>query len=111
MALRLPRFIRLPEHSRFEYRPVYYDKRKEELEEKVNKYKEKKELIKKGDYKPEFKGKFESSYNRGETKKQKKAANVRLFGIIVFVGAIAYYIIQKADLINYMFDVLLSGKK
>lgn len=42
MALRLPRFIKLPEHSRFEYKPVYYDKRKEELEEKVNKYKEKK---------------------------------------------------------------------
>lgn len=111
MALRLPRFIKLPEHNRFEYRPVYYDKRKEELEEKINKYKEKKELIENGNYKPEFKGKFTSSITRGETKKQKKTANIRLLGIIIFVGGLAYIIIQKADLINYMFDVLLSGKK
>ncbi len=109
MALRLPRFIKLPEHSRFEYRPLYYNKRKEDLEKKVNKFKEQKELLEKEEYKPEIKGKFVSSFNRGETKKQKKAANLRLTIIIIFTAIIAYIIIQKADIINKMFDILMSG--
>lgn len=109
MALRLPQFIKLPEHTRFEYRPLYYDKRKEDLEEKVNKFKKQKELLEKGDYKPEIKGKFSRSFNRGATKKQKKAANIRLAIIIIFTAIIAYIIIQKADIINEMFDVLMSG--
>ncbi len=109
MALRLPRFIKLPEHSSFEYRPVYFNKRKEDLEKKVNRFKEEKETREKGEYKPEIKGKFVSSLNRGETKKQKKAANLRLTIIIVFTAIIAYIIIQKADIINKMFDILISG--
>ena len=109
MALRLPQFIKLPDHTRFEYRPLYYDKRKEDLDEKVNKFKKQKELLEKGNYKPEIKGKFVSSFNRGATKKQKKAANIRLTIIIVFTAAIAYFVIQKADLINKMFDILMSG--
>ncbi len=109
MALRLPQFIKLPNHSRFEYRPLYYDKRKEELEEKVNKLKKQKELLEKGDYQPEIKRKFVSSFNRTDIKKQKKAANIRLAIIVVFVTVIMFIIIQKADLINKMFDVLFSG--
>lgn len=111
MALRLPRFIKLPQHTRFEYKPLYYDKRKEDLENKVKKYKEKKVLLEKGEYTPEIKGKFSGSFNKGISKKQKKDANIRLLVIIAFLAIIAYFVIQKADIINYMFDVLLSGKK
>ncbi|MCF6366354.1 MAG: hypothetical protein L3J35_09140 [Bacteroidales bacterium] len=109
MALRLPKFIKLPNHSRFEYKPLYYDKRKEELEKKVNKYKEQKELLQKGEYKPEIKGKFNRSYNHGDTKKQKKAANIRLAIIVFFTAAIVYIILQKAEILNKMLNVLISG--
>jgi len=108
MALRLPKFIKLPEHNRFEYRPLYYDKRKEELEKKVKKYKLQKERQEKQEYKPEIKGKFNRSYNRTNLKKQKKAANIRLAIIVIFTTAIVYIILEKADIINKMFNVLIS---
>jgi len=107
--MKLPRFIRLPEYNRFEYKPIYFDERKQNLENKVKKYKDQKESIEKGTYKPEIKGKFKSSYTRNITKKQKKASNLRLAVIIIFFGVIAYIFLQKADIISYMFDVLLSG--
>lgn len=110
MAIKYRGFFKVPRHSRFEYKPVFYDKRKEELEEKINAYKEQKELIKDGEYKPNFKGKFPNSFEKN-IKKQTKASNVRLFGIIIFLIILTYIVLQKIDLISYMFDVLLSGKK
>ena len=107
--MKLPRFIRLPEYNKFEYKPLYYDKRKEALEQKIKKYKEQKEAVEKGDYKPDFKGKFKKSYRRDITKKQKKAANIRLFVLIIFFGTITYIILQKSEIIKYMFEVLFSG--
>jgi len=110
MAIRFRGFFKVPQHDRFEYKPVFFDKRKEELQEKINTYKENKELIDKGDYKPNFKGKFSSSFEKSR-KKQNKSSNIRLLGIIIFLGVITYIILQKLDLVSYMFDVLLSGKK
>jgi len=107
--MKLPRFIRLPEYNKFEYKPIYYNERKEALEQKIKKYKDQKEAVEKGDYKPEFKGKFKSSYRREITKKQKKAANLRFLILLVFFGSVAYLILQKTEVISYMFDVLLSG--
>ena len=110
MAIRYRGFFKVQQHDRFEYKPVFYDKRKEELQEKINSYKEKKQLIEKGDYKPNFKGKFSSSFEKS-ARKQNKESNIRLIGIIIFLSIMAYIVIQKLDLLTYMFDVLLSGKK
>lgn len=107
--MKLPRFIRLPEYNRFEYKPIYFDERKQNLENKVKKFKEQKDAEEKGTYKPEIKGKFKSNYSRNITKKQKKAANLRLTVIIAFFGIIAYIILQRAEVLSYMFDVLFSG--
>lgn len=110
MAVRLRGFFKVPQHDRFEYKPVFYNKRKEELQEKINIYKEKKELTRTGDYKPDFKGKFSNSFEKTR-KKQNKYANLRLLGIIVFLGIITYIILQKLELVSYMFEILLSGGK
>ncbi len=107
--MKLPRFINLPEYNKFEYKPVYYDKRKEALEQKIKKYKDQKEAVEKGDYKPEFKGKFKSSYRRDITKKQKKAANIRFLILLIFFGTVTYIILQKTEIISYMFNILFSG--
>ena len=107
--MKLPRFIKLPEHRKFNYNPVYFDPRKEALEEKIKKIKEEKEGSEDGDYKPDFKGKFKSSNRVNVTRKHNKSANLRLLVIILFLGAIVFYIMQKADLISYMFNVLFSG--
>jgi len=106
--MKLPRFIKLPEYNRFNYTPVYHDPRKEALEEKINKYKTEKNSEEKGEYKPEFKGKFISSNRRSMTRKHNKSANLRLLVILLFFGALAFYIIQRADLISYMFNILFS---
>ena len=107
--MKLPKFIKLPEYNRFSYKPVYYDERKEALELKIKNHKEQKESGENENYKPDFKGKFRSSYRKDITKKQKKAANLRLFVLIVFFGTITYIILQKADVLSYMFNVLFSG--
>ncbi len=106
--MRIRQLIRLPQYKKFTYKPLYYDKRKEALEEKIKNYKDKKEAIEKGEYKPDFKGKFRSNYTRGITQKQKKAANMRFILLIVFFSALAYIIIQKSDILGEMFNVLLS---
>ena len=56
--MKLPRFIKIPEHNRFQYTPVYYDPRKEALEQKINQYKADKKASENEEYKPDFKGKF-----------------------------------------------------
>jgi len=106
--MNIRQIIKLPEYKKYNYKPLYYDKRKEALDDKIQKYKNRKEAIEKGEYKPDFKGKFRSNYSREITKKQKRAANIRFFLLIIFFSALAYIIIQKSDILGEMFDVFLS---
>ncbi len=106
--MKIRQLIKLPEYKKYSYKPLYYDKRKEALNEKINRAKNKKEAIEKGEYKPDFKGKFRSNYRREITRKQKKAATIRFFLLIIFFSVLAYIIIQKSDVLGRMFDVLFS---
>jgi len=106
--MKIRQIIKLPKYKKFSYKPIYYDKRKEALEEKIQKAKNRKTAIEKGEYKPDFKGKFRNNYSREITKKQKKAANIRFLILIVFFSVLAYIIIQKSDVLGKMFDVLFS---
>ena len=106
--MNIKQITKLPEYKKYKYKPLYYDKRKEALDDKIQKYKNRKDAIEKGTYKPDFKGKFRSNYNREITNKQKKAANIRFFLLIIFFSALAYIIIQKSDVLGKMFDVLFQ---
>ncbi len=106
--MKIRQLIKLPEYRKYSYKPLYYDKRKEALDEKIQHAKNKKEAIEKGEYKPNFKGKFKNNYSREITKKQKKAANIRFFLLIIFFSALAYIIIQKSNVLGQMFDVLFQ---
>ncbi len=106
--MNIRQIIRLPKYKKYEYKPLYYDKRKEALDDKIQTYKNRKEAIERGDYKPDFKGKFRSNYSKEITKKQKKAANIRFFLLIIFFSVLAYIIIQQSDILSKMFDVFLS---
>jgi len=106
--MNIRQIIKLPKYKKFSYNPLYYDKRKEALEEKIQKAKNRKESIKNGEYKPDFKGKFKNNYARKITKKQKKSANIRFFLLIIFFSTLAYIIIQKSDVLGKMFDVLFQ---
>lgn len=106
--MKLRPLIKLPEYKNFTYKPVYYDKRKEALEEKIKKAKEKKDALEKGEYKPDFKGKFRSKYSRETTKKQRKAANIRFLLLVVFFSVLAYIIIEKSDVLYKIYNVFFS---
>lgn len=104
----LPRMFKLPENNRFEYKPLFYDKRKEEIEKKKRYYKDLNSKKEKGEYTPEIKNKFKSLRKKSYSK-QSQISNIRMGIILLFLGAIIYYLISKWDLISYMFKIL-SGK-
>ncbi len=106
--MNLRQIIKLPEYKKYKYKPLYYDKRKEILDAKIQKAKDKKETIEKGEYRPDFKGKFRSSYRREITQKQKRTAKIRFFLLIIFFSVLAYIIIQKSDVLGKIFDVFLT---
>ncbi len=106
--MKLRPLIKLPEYKKFRYKPVYYDKRKEALDEKIKKAKEKKEAVEKGEYKPDFKGKFKNNYSREITKKQKQAANIRFLLLIIFFSVMAYIIIEKSDILYKIYNIFFS---
>lgn len=108
--MKLPRFIKIPQYSRFEYKPLYYDERKERLEAKIKEYQKEKEPKEgeKRDFKPDFKGNFTNKFSRDITARQKKAANLRVTIVVIFLVVITYLILDKADVLSYMFEVLLS---
>ena len=106
--MKIRQLIKLPSYKKYNYKPRYYDKRQEALDEKIQRAKNKKQAIENGEYKPDFKGKFKNNYAGEITKKQKKAANIRFLLLIIFFSTLAYVIIQKSDVLGKMFDVLFQ---
>ena len=85
----IPRFFRTPEHRRFHYEPVFYDERKEKLEERIQII-EQEYGIKREDQ-PARKlgrGSFSGRYKRN--KKAQRYSNTRLIVIIAFLLFISY---------------------
>lgn len=103
-----PRIFKTPEYNRFEYRPIYYDEKKEALEEKKKYYAQLKASKEKGEYIPNLKGKFKSNMKRSSFAQESKISNLRIFVIIMVFGVLTYYLLQKWDLISYMFNILIQ---
>ncbi len=102
----LPKMFKLPSHNRFEYQPLYYDEKKEQMKERLEKY-NKSEDDK--EYKADIKGKFQSKRSLNSSySSQKRISNIRLLIIIGFISAILFYIMQNQGLISYMFNALFE---
>ena len=87
----IPRFFKVPEHRRFHYEPIYYDERKERLEERIREIEA--EYGIKQDGKPVrkiSKGSFSGYY--GKKKKAQRYSNTRLVIIIIFLLFVSYYL-------------------
>ena len=103
------RVFRLPEHSRFNYKPVYYDEQKEKLDAKRAQYQKEKAADEKiaAEYKPQIKGAFKGNYQKSLSSIH-KTTNLRILVILAFLGSIAYLIIQNSNLLDYMFKALVK---
>ncbi len=115
----LPSIFRLPQNNTFNYIPIYYDKDKEAMQERLMKYggtaeeekindEEKVNEIK--EYKPDIRGKFKSSLSGTGSfyNYQKRTSNIRLLVLIGFFSFIAYYLFKNQDIISLMFNALIK---
>lgn len=96
----LGRFFKLPKIKRFEYRPRYYDERKEALEYRIKQIKL--EMGIKDDdpdagkftkeiHAVRIKGQMRSNFKKN--RRAVKRSNIRLLIILLVLFALAYYII------------------
>jgi hypothetical protein len=87
----IPRFFRIPQHKRFHYEPIYYDERKEKLEERIKQIEQEYGIRNGEDYVPTIrKGSFSSYY--GRKKKATRYSTTRLVIIIIFLLFVSYYL-------------------
>jgi hypothetical protein len=93
-APKLPSFIKLPRHKKFEYKPLYFDARKEALEERIKKIKREMEEDKNVDPKDRIKREIEKKWQRNNYKQQINFSNIRIFVIFCVLVGIMYYLLK-----------------
>ena len=82
-----------PKNKRFNYSPLYYDEKKEELEKRIRRIKQ--EMGKPEDediYIPNIKGQMRGGYFK-RSQEQKRRSSFRLVFILVILFLIAYWLI------------------
>jgi len=96
-------FYKVRKPRQFEHKPIYYDPRKEHLEERERRIRREmgEEKIDEN-YKPLIKGTFiegtshlKKSYTRGEDSRSRKYKNVRLIVILVLLAALFWVLFLK----------------
>ncbi len=107
--MKLPKFIKLPSYKKFNYTPIYYDPKKEELNKKMKEAFDKKNALGAGTYKPDLKGKFKRPYADNKTMQQRKSANLKFGMVVIFFAVLLYFLIKKGHIIEKMMEALLSG--
>jgi len=90
--MKLPSFIKINNYSRFEFKPRYYDERKERIDNLKAKYngENNKEVIS---------SRITGSFKKN-SKKKSGIANTRLFAIIMGLSVFAGYLIFGAELFH-----------
>jgi len=96
-------FYKVRKPRQFEHKPIYYDPRKEDLEERERRIRREmgEEKIDEN-YKPLIKGTFiegtshlKKSHTRGEDARSRKYKNVRLVVILVLLAALFWVLFLK----------------
>lgn len=91
MKNRLPTFIKLPRYKRFNYKPVFYDAEKEELEQRIARIEKEVEAEKRGELNSDIlRQRFRSDWERGSRQGIIQKSNIRVALIAVFLFAVIY---------------------
>ncbi len=88
----IPRFFKIPQHKQFHYEPIYYDERKERLEERIRQIEAEHGIKKEGEepVRTLRKGSFSHYYER--RRKVQRYSTTRLIIIIIFLLFVSYYL-------------------
>jgi len=91
----IPRLFKLPKHKQFNYQPLYYDERKEQLEERIKRIENEMGVGESdGTYKRTLgKGSFTDHYQR--KRKTQRYSTTRLIIIIIFLIFICYFLFYR----------------
>ena len=82
-------FFKTPRNKKYNYRPVYYDKKKEESKERLESTIKDKDD---GDYESALRAKMQNRWKRTAGAKEKKTSNTRLVVIILAITLLLYWI-------------------
>lgn len=91
MKNRLPTFIKLPRYKRFNYKPVFYDAEKEDLEQRVARIEKEVAAEKRGELNSDLlRQRLRSDWERGSRQGIIQKSNIRVALIAVFLFAVIY---------------------
>lgn len=93
------RFLnRTIENKRFEYKPMYYDERKEDLKRIVDRYADDKPELSKEERIARLKGDLRNSYDRADYRQnQMKSSNIRVLLLIGGLLVLGYFVFNGVD--------------
>ncbi len=80
-------FFKTPKNKQFDYKPIYYDAKKEEMEQKYGKGGKKSG---EAGYEEELRGRMQARWRRNSAKTEASISNKRLL-LIIFALAFALY--------------------
>ena len=87
----IPSFFKTPQHRQFNYEPLYYDERKEKLQERIKQIEQEYGVKNGKEYVRSLtKGSFSHYYER--KRKTKRYSTTRLIIIMLFLLFVAYYL-------------------
>ncbi len=81
-------FFKLPKHKRYNYKPVYWDKAKEEREKRMKAAVEENHE----DYASALRDRLEMRWKRNTTAASRKNANMRLVVILFVIFMVVYFL-------------------
>jgi hypothetical protein len=87
----LPKFFRTYQHKQFTYTPLYYNRQKEELEERIKRIENELQGETSKEYKPGIiKGSFKHLHSM--RKRNNRASTLRLIIIVIILLTLVYYL-------------------
>ena len=86
----LPSFFRTSEPKRFNYSPMYYDERKEDLEQRTQQIKQDMGLEKGETYVPKIRKGQMGNFYRRKRKQAERRSNMRIFILVLFLAIVAW---------------------
>lgn len=84
-------FFKTPRHKHFNYKPVYWDKAKEEREIRTKTALEATDK----DYAQALRERMESRWRRSSGTRDRKNSNLRLIVILGFIGLVLYFMFLR----------------
>ncbi len=89
----IPRLFKLPQYNKFDYRPRYFDPKKEELEKRKKRIQKEVEFEEQGRTEIKFKQGINRDGYFYQRSKVERRSNVRVIVILAVLVAIAYYLL------------------